>query len=175
MAYSFAPSARCMYLSVVERSACPASSWITFAGAPRMAKGEQNVWRSGCHVYSSIPARAHKRGNALRICEVFFGLPSALQITKGPRRCRHARNASCSRETSGMVRKFHPFVGKGLSIDSDHAATAWLCPDGTAEIHISQPGDITSSYLIALHELGHVLGLVHDARVPVDFCPYSSR
>lgn len=29
---------RCMYLIVVVRSACPASSWIAFAGAPLMAR-----------------------------------------------------------------------------------------------------------------------------------------
>jgi hypothetical protein len=34
-----------MYRIVVVRSAWPASSWIAFAGAPRIARCEQNVWR----------------------------------------------------------------------------------------------------------------------------------
>jgi hypothetical protein len=50
-----------------------------------------------------------------------------------------------------------------LVLNPSHAAQTYLCPDGTAEIHISQPGDVTMSFLITYHELGHVLGLAHDA------------
>ena len=53
-------------------------------------------------------------------------------------------------------------VDTGVVIDPDDAAQAYLCPDGTAEIHVNYPGDITMSYLIAYHEFGHVLGLAHD-------------
>lgn len=43
----------------------------------------------------------------------------------------------------------------------DVDAEAWLCPDGTAEIHISSPGTNNCSARIAMHEIGHVLGLAH--------------
>lgn len=44
---------------------------------------------------------------------------------------------------------------------ADAAAEAWLCPDGTAEIQISSPGTNNCSARIAMHELGHALGLAH--------------
>jgi hypothetical protein len=51
---------------------------------------------------------------------------------------------------------------EALVVDPGHSAQTYLCPDGTAEIHVSYPGDITMSYLIVFHELGHVAGLMHD-------------
>ena len=43
IASSNAPGLRCMYIWVVVRSLWPASSWIAFAEAPRIARCEQNV------------------------------------------------------------------------------------------------------------------------------------
>jgi hypothetical protein len=46
--------------------------------------------------------------------------------------------------------------------EEGHSATAYECPDGTWEIHISAPGDIHTQLCIIAHELGHVLGLADD-------------
>jgi len=43
MAPSTAAGLRCMYRCVVFKSSCPARSWIALAGAPRIARCEQNV------------------------------------------------------------------------------------------------------------------------------------
>ena len=45
IALSFAAGLRCMYRCVVVRLTCPASSWIAFVVAPRMARREQKVCR----------------------------------------------------------------------------------------------------------------------------------
>lgn len=55
----------------------------------------------------------------------------------------------------------------GLVVDPDHAGQTYRCPDGTMEIHILQPGNVTQMYLVVYHELTHVLGLAHDGRYPV--------
>jgi len=51
----------------------------------------------------------------------------------------------------------------GVLVGDDDAAGAWLCPGGTADIQIAQPGDIAMSRIIAQHELLHVAGLGHDS------------
>lgn len=51
----------------------------------------------------------------------------------------------------------------GVLVGQDDAAAAWLCPNGTADIQISMPGDIAMSRIIAEHELLHVAGLAHDS------------
>jgi len=56
---------------------------------------------------------------------------------------------------------------EALVDDRGHAAQSYRCPDGTYEIHVSEPGDTTTSYLIVMHELGHVVGLAHDGRYVV--------
>jgi hypothetical protein len=43
--------------------------------------------------------------------------------------------------------------------DPGHDGQAYLCGDGRAEVHIYHPGTIDCSARIAMHELGHVLGL----------------
>ena len=45
MASSVAAGLRCMYRCVVDRSAWPAKSWMARAGAPFIARCEQNVCR----------------------------------------------------------------------------------------------------------------------------------
>lgn len=46
--------------------------------------------------------------------------------------------------------------------EEGHSATAYQCPDGTWEIHVSAPGNIHTQLCIIAHELGHVLGLADD-------------
>ena len=48
IALSLAAGLRCMYRCMVVRLTCPASSWIAFAVAPRIASPEQNVCRRMC-------------------------------------------------------------------------------------------------------------------------------
>jgi len=55
-----------------------------------------------------------------------------------------------------------PCRKSGVVLKEDEAAGAYLCPDGTGDIQISAPGMVTTSYFIAYHELGHVIGLAHD-------------
>lgn len=50
-------------------------------------------------------------------------------------------------------------------ISPTDAAGTWLCPDGTAEVHIQSPGTIDTSMAISLHEFGHVFGLAHSAGI----------
>jgi hypothetical protein len=58
MAESRAPAERCMYRIVIVRLEWPASSWIAFAGAPRIAKCEQNECRNLCIAPKTVrPAR----------------------------------------------------------------------------------------------------------------------
>jgi hypothetical protein len=51
MAASSAARLKCMYRCVTPSSECPASSWMAHAGAPRIAKCEQNVCRRRCTIF----------------------------------------------------------------------------------------------------------------------------
>lgn len=71
MACSLWPGLRCMYRIVVDKWTCPASSWITFGGAPRIARCEQNVclrmWKLPVTFEAGEPLGAlHPRSKDLR-------------------------------------------------------------------------------------------------------------
>jgi hypothetical protein len=65
VASSSAAGLRCMYLNVVARSLCPASSWMARAGTPRIARCEQNVWRNLWTPHSTACSTCRSRDDAL--------------------------------------------------------------------------------------------------------------
>jgi hypothetical protein len=58
-----------MYRCVVARSRCPASSWIARAGAPRIARCEQNVWR---RTWTPGSTRSRRATRATMPCTTFW-------------------------------------------------------------------------------------------------------
>lgn len=48
--------------------------------------------------------------------------------------------------------------------EEGHSATAYQCPDGTWEIHVSKPGNIHEQLYFVAHEMGHIIGLADDKR-----------
>lgn len=65
------------------------------------------------------------------------------------------------------------FINEGCDYNSssepNHPGCTWFdAPRGLSVVQIGQPGNVTTSYLIAFHEATHVFGLAHDGvyRVP---------
>lgn len=59
-------------------------------------------------------------------------------------------------------------MNEGCVTSPHHAGCTFLHPEEqTVTIQVGQPGDVTQSYLVFLHELGHALGLAHDGVYPV--------
>ncbi len=49
-------------------------------------------------------------------------------------------------------------------LDAKAEAATFYCPDGTAEVQFRYTSDVVTTYLAAVHEFGHVLGLAHNKR-----------
>lgn len=71
---------------------------------------------------------------------------------------------------------FHPAISDG------HSATTYQCEEGYPHrfaVHVNLPGDLRTQTCIALHELGHVLGL-NDSENPrstmhTEWCPEDGK
>lgn len=70
----------------------------------------------------------------------------------------------------------HEPCDKDADKQPNHPGCAWLNPrTGQIVIQVGQPGDVTMSYLIFLHEFTHGWGLAHDGIYKVPAKPEDSR
>jgi hypothetical protein len=109
MASTNAAGLRCMYIWVVVRSLWPASSWIAFAVAPRIARCEQKVCLSRWTPDSVNPDFRAALWTSPRTTFCVNGFPSSRHTTRAPRRCVWALRALVSRLVNGILRDRPPF------------------------------------------------------------------